>query len=287
MKKRSVSVLVCAAAMVFCLSACGSQTGTGSSAGTGTETETGTVTSDRDTFFQVSLLQGLTFGDYHGSVSVKELKGKGDFGLGTFDGLDGEMIMLDGSVYKAKGDGTVELVDDGETIPFCGITFLDADEAWSVEKVESYDKLLEILNQKVEENGINRFYAASVTGRFSEMNVRSEYAQEEPYEPLAKVLETDQTFFDYTDLEGTIVALYCPPYMSDLNAAGWHLHFISEDKTKGGHVLGLQMEKAEIALDITDSFQMKLPDNEMFSGFDLTIDQSEDIKKVETDVDRK
>ena len=265
--------------MIFSISACGAHTGT--------EPEAESTASGRDTFFQVSLLQGLTFGDYYGSVSVKELKRRGDTGLGTFDGLDGEMIMLDGSVYKAKGDGTVELADDSETIPFCGITFLDEDAAWSVENVESFDELLGILNQKVQENGANRFYAATVTGRFSEMNVRSEYAQEEPYKPLAKVLETDQTFYDYSDVDGAIVAMYCPPYMSDLNASGWHLHFISDDKTKGGHVLGLQIEKADISLDITDSFEMKLPDDDMFSGFDLTIDQSEDIRKVETDVDRK
>ena len=128
MKKKTVSVLFCIAVMIFCLSACGSQSGTASAAETGTEQVAGTAASDRDTFYQVSLLQGLTFGDYHGSVSVKALKGKGDTGLGTFDGLDGEMIMVDGSVYKAKGDGTVELADNSETIPFCGITSLLCDE---------------------------------------------------------------------------------------------------------------------------------------------------------------
>ena len=81
--------------------------------------------------------------------------------------------------------------------------------------------------------------------------------------------------------------MYCPTYMSDLNASGWHLHFISEDRAKGGHVLGLQIDHADISLDLTDSFEMKLPTNDMFSGFDLTIDQSEDIKKVETEIDRK
>lgn len=285
MKKR-VLVLFCTVVMMFCLSAYGSQPGTDPAAGTGTAAGAEAVTSDRDTFFQVSLLQGLTLGDYHGSVSVEELKLKGDIGLGTFDRLDGEMIMLDGSVYKAKGDGTVELADDSETIPFCGITFLDEDETWSVQNIETYDELLGILNRKAEENGANMFYAARITGRFREMNVRSEYAQEEPYKPLAKVLETDQTFYDYSDIDGTVVAMYCPPYMSDLNAAGWHLHFISDDKAKGGHVIGLQIEKADISLDDTDSFEMKLPNHDMFSGFDLTIDQSEDIKKVETDVNR-
>ena len=44
----------------------------------------------------------------------------------------------------------------------------------------------------------------------------------------------------------------------------------------------LQFDKADLALDYTQGFEMKLPDNEMFDGFDLTIDQSEDIKEVET-----
>lgn len=79
-----------------------------------------------------------------------------------------------------------------------------------------------------------------------------------------------------------MVGLYCPPYMDKLNAAGWHLHFISKDREKGGHVLGLNIDKADLALDYTQGFEMKLPDNEMFDGFDLTIDQSEDIKEVET-----
>ena len=95
------------------------------------------------------------------------------------------------------------------------------------------------------------------------------------------MLETDQTFFDYENIEGTLVCLYCPPYMGELNATGWHLHFISADKTKGGHVLGLKLDKGTAIWDETDNFEMALPDGEMFSGFDLTIDQSEDIEKVE------
>ena len=68
----------------------------------------------RDVMFQVSLLQGLTFGDYHGSITVEDLKEHGDTGLGTFDGLNGEMIVIDGEVYRAAGDGTVEEVSDDE-----------------------------------------------------------------------------------------------------------------------------------------------------------------------------
>lgn len=242
-----------------------------------------TGSQDRDVIYQVSLLQGLTFGDYYGSITVEELKQHGDIGIGTFDGLDGELIMVDGEVYRAAGDGSTELVSDDETIPFSNVTFMDADETRELKAIPDYDALRGELDKLVEERGKNRFYMIRIDGTFREMNVRSEYAQEEPYEPLVDVLERDQTFFDYEEIEGTITGLYCPPYMSDLNAAGWHLHFISEDKTKGGHVLGLNIAEAELTWDDTDGFQMLLPQNDMFSGFDLTVDQSEDIKKVETD----
>ena len=73
---------------------------------------------NRETIYQVSLLQGLTLGDYNGSVSVADLKANGDTGIGTFDGLNGELIMSDGVVYRGLSDGSVEVVADDETIPF-------------------------------------------------------------------------------------------------------------------------------------------------------------------------
>ena len=236
---------------------------------------------DRETIYQVSLLQGLTFGDYNGSVSVADLKKRGDIGIGTFEGLNGELIAVDGKVYRAAGDGSVEEVSDDTLIPFSNVSFFDEDVKDTLNGVDDITALQDILNQKVSELGENRFYFIRIDGTFNEMNVRSEYAQEKPYKPLAEVLETDQTFFDYENIEGTVVGLYCPPYMSDLNATGWHLHFVSSDKTKGGHVLGLNVDKAELGMDITEGFKMALPDNEMFEDFDLTIDQSEDIEKVE------
>ena len=237
---------------------------------------------DRETISQVSLLQGLTFGDYNGSIPVSRLKELGDTGIGTFDALNGELIMLDGTVYRAAFDGTVDVVADDEMIPFANVTYFDADEVMTMDSIKNVDALKEALDEKVKETGGNRFYMVQIKGAYSTMSVRSEYAQKEPYEPLAKVLETDQTFFDYKDIKGTVVGLYCPEYMDSLNAVGWHFHFISDDETAGGHVLDLSADSLEVSMDRTDGFAMELPDNEMFNNFDLTVDQSDDIKKVET-----
>ena len=121
-----------------------------------------------------------------------------------------------------------------------------------------------------------------IDGTFKNVFARSELKQEEPYKTLADALSTDQREFDFAGASGTVVGLYCPEYMRDLNAAGWHFHFVSEDKQSGGHVLDLDIDNAELKWDSTKGFNMLLPDTKMFPTLDLTTDQSEDIKKVET-----
>ena len=168
----------------------------------------------RDVIYQVSLLQGLINGDYHGSVAVGELKQHGDTGIGTFNRLNGELIMLDGEVYRAAGDGEVEGVSDDETIPFSVVTFMDVDESKKLSEISNFDALHNMLNHMVQQRGMNRFYMIRIDGMFREINVRSVYAQEEPYKRLTEVLEYHQTFFDYENIEGTMVGVHCPPYMS-------------------------------------------------------------------------
>ena len=271
-KKKAISAVVASMMTALALAGCGASAQVGTS----------TSADNREVINQVSLLQGLTFGDYEGSASAKEVKAMGDIGIGTFDALNGELIMLDGVIYRAAGDGSIEVVPDTETIPFCDVTFFDNDESQTISGISDLAGLKDTLDQRVKELGTNRFYFVRIDGSFEEMNVRSELAQTKPYKPLATVLETDQTFFDYENIKGTIVGLYCPAYMDKLNAVGWHFHFISDDKKSGGHMLDLKCSSAEVKWDYTDGYSMVLPTNEMFNGFDLTVDQSEDIKKVET-----
>ena len=293
MKKRALA-LVLSMAMAACVTACGDSSSTadtektsGSSSQTQSESaadssKEGESKADRETIYQVSLLQGLTLGDYNGSVSVKELKQKGDTGIGTFEGVNGEIIMVDGTVYRVKSDGSIETAPDDETIPFANVTFFDTDEKQDISGVSSIADLKKLLDEKVEKLGRNQFYMVRVDGTFKKMHARSELKQEKPYKPLAEALKTDQREFSWDNIEGTVVALYCPQYMKDLNAAGWHLHFVSKDKKYGGHVLELDVDKAELKIDCTQGFNMQLPDTEMFPTLDLTKDQSGDIKKVET-----
>ena len=232
---KKLLAIALAAGMMLSATACSSQQNSGEG-------------KDRETIYQVALLQSLTQGYYDGIIKVSELKEHGDIGIGTCEGVNGEMIVLDGTVYQALGDK-------------------------------------EKLSAVVEENGKNLFYFVKMSGTFEKMNVRSELKQEKPYKTLDKALETDQTEFSYDNISGTVVALYCPDYMNGLNTPGWHFHFISDDKTKGGHLLDLKFAKATAEYDATPEFEMCLTDNGDFQKMELSKDVSDAIKKVETNED--
>lgn len=236
---------------------------------------------DPETLYQVALLQSLTLGDYTGSITVGELKQFGNTGLGTFDQLDGEMIVLDGVVYQALSDGTIAIPDDDVTVPFSTVTFFQEDGSLSLSHVQ-LDELKQILDQTVQQQGKNSFYMVKIEGSFDTIQVRSEYAQQQPYQPLDQVMETDQVIFDYTNVNGTIIGLYCPDYMDKLNTPGWHFHFLSDDHTKGGHILALSMKEGIAFYDQTNQFSMSLPTHTTFQNLNLNTDLSEAIEKVET-----
>ena len=237
---------------------------------------------DRETIYQVALLQSLTQGYYDGIIKTSELKKHGDIGIGTFEGVNGEMIVLDGKVYQALGDGSVKEASDEETIPFSNVTFFDKDGSEELSGVNDINALKGKLNDIVDKNGKNMFYFVKIKGTFNQMNVRSELKQEKPYRTLDEALKTDQREFTYDNINGTVVALYCPDYMGGLNTPGWHFHFISDDKTKGGHILELKFDKATVEYDITPGFEMILTNNSDFQKMELSKDVSAAIKKVET-----
>ncbi|MBR1604162.1 MAG: acetolactate decarboxylase [Synergistaceae bacterium] len=234
-----------------------------------------------DKLFQVALLQSLMQGEYDGIVTVGELKQYGDTGIGTFQGVNGEMIVLDGVVYRAIWDGSVEIAPDDETVPFSNVTFFDADIIKKNVSAASAAELKGALNAIVAEHGRNQFYMAKITGLMPSMLVRSELKQEEPYKPLGDALKTDQREFKYENIRGTVVALYCPDYMDGLNTAGWHLHFISADGKKGGHVLDLAVQDGNIELDIISEFAMVVPNRESFNNKTLAVDMKKEIEQVE------
>jgi acetolactate decarboxylase len=207
-----------------------------------------------------------------------ELKQKGDFGIGTLDHLDGEMVALDGIVYQARGDGKVIEVPDSTTTPFASMTKFSADTTTEGMSAKSYDELKETIDAGLPSE--NLFYAVKVTGNFPVMKVRSVTRQEPPYRPLTEVVN-DQKLFDFAGTSGTLIGFRCPEYVQGVNVAGYHLHYLSADKSQGGHVLDFELAEGRVEVDRLSNFSMMLPQSEHFLDMDLSEKNEEAIHKVE------
>lgn len=235
-----------------------------------------------DAVYQVALLQSLMQGEYDGIISVKDLKRYGNFGIGTFDGVNGELIALDGKVYQALSDGSVVEAAENETIPFANVKFFHADKVNNQNvQAKNIDDLKQQLNDIIKDEK-NQFYFVRIDSKLSQVNVRSELKQKPPYKYLNEILKTDERRFEYKNISGTIVAIYFPTYMNGLNTPGWHLHFISDDKRKGGHVLNITNLQGNLFVDASKEFYMQVPNRKSFNDKNLEKDLASEIKKVET-----
>jgi acetolactate decarboxylase len=221
---------------------------------------------DKDVLFQTSMLSILSEGVYDGDVTFKDLKSHGDFGLGTFNGLDGEMVAVAGEFYQIKTDGIAYPVDDSMETPFAVVTFFEPDKAVSVDKTFDYEQLKQYLDSMLPTRNI--FYAIKVEGDFKYVKARSVPAQTKPYPALAEALER-QTTFEFNDVTGILVGFWCPAYVDGINAPGYHFHFITSDRQNGGHLLDCEVENAEIEIDYTSDFFMMSLDSEEFYKLNL------------------
>ena len=238
---------------------------------------------ERESLNQVALLQSLAQGYFGGTVKVRDMRSLGDIGIGTFEGLNGEMIMLDGTVYQALGDGRVVVADDKVAVPYATVTYFDHELSLGLNDVKDKAAFEKILNEEVKKCGENSFYMIKLHTEFSSLLFRSEYGSKPPYPTLVEALKDKQTEFNAKNIKGTLVGLYCPNYMSGLNSPGWHFHFISDDRKQGGHILELSVKKGTVELDKTDKFTMILHDDQQFHKLNLAKDMSKDIQSAEQD----
>lgn len=232
----------------------------------------------RDILFQTSTIDALLEGVYDGQITYKELKEHGDFGIGTFNNLDGEMIGLGGKFYQVKTDGIAYPVDESMKTPFAAVTFFEPDKSVLLDEALNYEKLEQYLDSLLPTQNI--FYAIKIKGEFSYIKARSVPRQEKPYPPLTQVVKK-QSIFEFHHVEGTIVGIRSPSYVKGINVPGYHFHFITSDKRAGGHVLEFLTKKVKIEIDYTSEFYLVLPESDSFYELDLTRERQEEVEKVE------
>ncbi len=243
------------------------------------ECEDSPVNSYDETFTQVSTIDAILEGIYDGVISYGDLKTYGNFGIGTFEGLDGEMVAFRNDFYQIKADGVAYEVSDSMTTPFAQMVFFDVDETIKLSDGINMENLGDYIDIHLPTENI--FYAIKIEGTFDYVKTRSVPGQTKPYPPLIEVT-ANQPIFEFNDIEGTIVGFRCPPYMEGLGVPGYHLHFLTDDRDAGGHVLEIDVNQATATLDHTSELFVILPgEGSDFYDIDLSEDKSEELEKAE------
>ncbi|MGD9556266.1 MAG: acetolactate decarboxylase [Mangrovibacterium sp.] len=226
---------------------------------------------------QISTIDALMQGVYDGTTPLSVLSGYGDFGIGTFHALDGEMIFLNGVFYQVKADGKIYKPEQKVRTPFATVTFFHPEVSYNV-KTWSYTGFKAAVDTLM--TSTNLFYGIKLHGTFARVKTRSVPVQQKPYPPLSRVAAT-QPEFEAQSVTGTLSGFYCPPFVTGINVPGYHMHFLADDQSFGGHVLEFELKEGTLWLDRINDFQMLLPGEGDFLDTDLTDDLSSDLEEVE------
>jgi len=229
---------------------------------------------------QTSTVNAVLKGLYDGEMTFGELKKYGDFGVGYFHKMGGEVLALDGVFYRIKSDGLSEVIKDSDTTPFFTITSFEANTDNFTNRKFDYDGLKNYLLNMMPRK--KSFYAIKVTGIFDNLEARTFLSQAKPYPNVKQVIET-QTEIKYTNTEGTLVGFYTPRFLEGIGIPGFHFHFLSMDKTRGGHVRTLNVNSITIEFIEILRFQIILPKNKEYQDADLTMTKSmkKELQKFE------
>ncbi len=233
----------------------------------------GPANDGRDILFQTSTMGALFAGVYDGDVTIKELRSHGDFGLGTFNALDGEMTILDGKAYAP---------DQSMQTPFAAVKFFQGEIRVSTVKTFDLAPLQEWIDIHLPAR--NMPYAIKIEGMFYRVKVRSVPRQEKPYRRLVDII-ADQPTFEFRSVRGTMVCFRLPSYVTGTNVPGYHFHFLTADRSAGGHVLECRVGEVKLEAGRAAAIHLAIPANESFQNADLDLsgEQAGEVQKVEKD----
>ncbi|WP_036607583.1 acetolactate decarboxylase [Oribacterium sp. P6A1] len=232
--------------------------------------------------YQVSTLQALALGYSRAVITVAELMQEGDTGLGTFEDVNGEMIVMEGQCFRADQNGNVTVVSSDTGVPFAAVARHRGEQQFTLSNMTDITSIRTELTRKIEERfGLNSMHVVRIDGLFEKIDARSEAPYRSHHVTLKEVLGKTQKAFIFENIRGTLVGVYFPDYMDGINMPGWHLHFLSEDRSKGGHVFDACIKEAIAKVDKITNIYINLPKEAAFDTYSLKQDLQKEIKSVE------
>lgn len=230
-----------------------------------------------DKIYQYSVFTALANKIYDGNLTVADVKAKGDLGLGTYNGLNGEMIVLDGKIYQLLSDGTVRQPEDSELVPFTVVTFFETDEMLELSQNSNYSELKTFIERNLPSENLG--YAFKIKSNFEYVKCGGAVKQKIPYTKTLSEAIVDRPTFEKENVTGTIVGFWFPEYIGKVNIAGFHLHFVSDDEKFAGHLFDFRTSNLQIEIDYCDGFDIELPMTNDFEKADFDLSQEYNNKK--------
>jgi acetolactate decarboxylase len=207
----------------------------------------------RNAVYLSAPVDALMKGCYQENTTIRELKQHGNFGLGTFNDLDGEMMMLDGTVYQLKEDGFAHEVSDSAETPFSCVTFFSPTTVEEIERDLEYVAFKNLLDQLMPSENV--FSAVRIDGVFSTIRVWS-VPKQEAWRPISEV---KPKVFEYENVRGTLAGFFTPRFIKSLLHPGYHLHFLTEDRLHGGHLDQCRLQRLTIGIQTIPRLELNLP----------------------------
>lgn len=216
--------------------------------------------------YQTSLMSALLSGVYEGETTMADLLQHGDFGLGTFNHLDGEMIAFNRNIFQLRGDGSARRAKPEQKTPFAVMTFFQPTEEYRINRLHSRDEIHQVIDKMLTSQ--NAFCALRIDGVFRNVETRTVPEQHRPYKPMQEAIEAQPTYH-IEHREGVLIGFLTPNYMQGINVAGYHEHFITAERDCGGHILDYQVESGVLTFGSIDKLLIDLPHDDDFMQADL------------------
>lgn len=231
-------------------------------------------------YFQAGTLNGFLQGIYDGDYTFASLAKKGDFGLGTINAVDGEMVAVDGTFYRVDAQGIVSHIPPTERTPYAVVCQFKPVVNFAIKAVPSLTALSNLLDTHLSTPNI--FYMIRIDGQFESLQLRSEECQiRGAYRPLAESLPTLQREFEVKNSTGTLVVSYAPAYSAGVTIPSYHYHYINAERTTGGHVFDLNLQSATVKIMPIRQFEMAVNNSPEFDQADLTLDLTKALQGIE------
>lgn len=210
----------------------------------------------RKRLWQCMPSMAFKLGLYEGAVRVRDVRQHGDFGVGQFAALDGELTAIDGRFVRARADGSVEDAKDEDELCFAQLCFFEPSDIWEMTEAGDEAAFEQAFQARVASPNI--FWAFHAQGRFASVVATAPPPLAKPFPAFADAVKLRKSF-PGTDIEGSMLGFYSPLFTGETGIPGFHYHWLSNDGALSGHVTSFTVTSASVRAMALEENALQLP----------------------------